>query len=123
MPTVKKQLDKILRKVHRGFRYVSDEQQYGVDEKWVTPDIERPVVGDCEDFALACRQLCRKEGIPTRLVLCLTEDGGGHCVLECDGWILDNRHTTVKNRSKLKYKWLTISGYEAGDPWHRITNG
>ncbi len=86
-------------------------------------DGSTPIVGDCEDFALACRKLCRDANIPTRLVICYTEEGEGHCVLESSGWILDNRYTRVMSRDKLEkqgYKWLAISGFESGDDWHRI---
>lgn len=120
MPTVKKQLDKIHRDVLNGFTYRYDQDQYGTPEKWVMPEIGEPVVGDCEDFALACRALCRAAGLKTRLVFCLTEDGGGHCVLACHGWILDNRQVWVKRRDDLRYTWRWISGYKPRDKWHKI---
>ena len=84
MPIAK--LQSILSQVHKGFRYVTDSEQYGTAEKWVMPSNENKVTGDCEDFALACRQLCRADDIKTRLVYCRTETGGGHLVLASDGW-------------------------------------
>jgi predicted transglutaminase-like cysteine proteinase len=121
-----------LRKIHKSvlhnFTYKTDREQYGEEEKWVLPedatDQTGKLVGDCEDFALACRAKCRKVGIDnSRLVVCLTEDNQGHCVLEVEGWILDNRQTDVVPRDKLQqrgYKWIAISGYNPGDEWYRV---
>lgn len=119
------QLKKIHGLVFKDFEYEYDRDQYGTEEKWVMPestfDGTTPIVGDCEDFALACRKLCRDAGIDdTRLVACLTESGEGHCVLECEGWILDNRQRKLKSRDDLDYTWLAISGYHPGDDWHVI---
>ena len=77
---------------------------------------------NCDDFALACRQLCREKNIPSRLVVCQTEKGGYHLVTEVQGWILDNRQNGVVSRDDLDYKWLKISGYEKGESWHSINN-
>lgn len=121
-------LNEIHSTVFSRFKYQTDLKQFGVEEKWVMPpntfDGTTKIVGDCEDFALACRKLCRDRGIDnSRLVVCLTEDGEGHCVLEVNGWILDNRYKRVMSRDQLGndgYKWLAISGYNPGDDWHRI---
>ena len=125
MPTVKEikeKLDDIHWRVYRGFDYEYDEDQYGKKEYWTMPEDVDEVTGDCEDFALACRVLCREANIPTRLVICKTETGGMHCVLEHNGWILDNRYKHVMNRDKLDYTWIAISGFEPGDPWFTIKN-
>jgi predicted transglutaminase-like cysteine proteinase len=121
-------LDQIHSEVFRKFKYEFDKDQYGMVEKWIMPDEgfdgSQRIVGDCEDFALACRKLCRDRGITTsRLVVCMTETNEGHCVLEVNGWILDNRRRHVVTRDELEqegYKWVAISGYESGDNWHKI---
>jgi len=122
----------VLRSIHRtvlnNFEYKTDLEQYQTLEKWVAPpefyNGTTSIVGDCEDFALACRMLCREQGIEnSRLVVCLTETGEGHCVLEVEGWILDNRMLRVKSRDRLSgqgYKWIAISGYNPKDKWFRI---
>lgn len=117
----------IHRKVLKNFTYKTDKKQYDTIEKWVEQpesyDGSQDVIGDCEDFALACRKLLRDLKIPSRLVYCLDETGAGHLVLESKGFILDNRQTRVVTNTFLKrkgYKFLKISGYEAGDPWYNI---
>ena len=120
-------LKEIHSKVFRKFQYEFDKDQYKEVEKWVMPmesfDGSTKIVGDCEDFALACRKLCRDAGLQTRLVVCYTETDEGHCVLECDGWILDNRYPKVISRDKLEergYRWIAISGFTPGEDWHKI---
>lgn len=119
----------LLKEIHReifdNFIYQTDIAQYKVEEKWVMlPEHYKPVnkvIGDCEDFALAIRKVCRDNGIQdTRLVACLTEDGEGHLVLEWHGWIADNRQKQIVKRDDLDYTWNAISGYNPGDQWYRI---
>lgn len=114
-------LNAIQSKVYHKFTYETDREQYGVDEKWIMPSIGSPFVGDCEDFALECRRLCRESGIQTRLVVCLI-DGFGHCVLEASGWIFDCNYDHIVSRDDLKdYNWWAISGFNPQDDWKLIT--
>ena len=114
--------------IHSGiqsrFSYVSDRAKYGKNEHWAELDEDQlysgQIEGDCDDFALACRQLCREKNIASRLVLCKTEDGGYHLVTEVQGWILDNRQDRVMPREDLDYKWLKISGYGKGEAWRSL---
>ena len=110
----------IFHNVKRRHTFAHDLAQYGQAEKWVIPAEFGKFKGDCEDWSLACRVLCRKYGIPSRLALCLVETGEMHCVLECGGMILDNRMSEVKAMADLPYKWLAFSGYEPGDDWRAI---
>lgn len=109
-------------KVYNRFTYYTDEDQYGTAEKWVIPSVSAPFSGDCEDFALACRKLCREQKIQSRLVVCMV-NGEGHCVLEVNGWILDCNYDHVVSRNELtNYQWRAISGFDPGDDWKLITN-
>ena len=131
MTAKKKQLQAIKDYVAWKFDYTSDQEERGFPEHWVDQD---ELAGldemgrdefddDCDGHALACRHQCRAEGIESRLVYCKTETGEGHLVLESGGWVLDNRRQWVAARDDLPYTWISISGLEKGDPWHRIANG
>lgn len=81
---------------------------------------------DCDGFSLACRCLLRSANIPSRLVYCEVRHRGrdfGHLVVEVEGWILDNRESTVVPNTVLHdYTWLRISGYSPKQSWYEITN-
>jgi len=119
----------IHRKVIKNFTYKTDTAQYGMAEKWVMPPEDfsgfSTIVGDCEDFALACRKLAREADLRSRLIYCTVANGSGHCVLEVDGYILDNNESKVRTREDMSikgYKWIAISGYNSGDKWFKIKN-
>jgi len=127
MSNLKQQLREIHRNVFEVFEYTTDKEQYGLLEKWsVPPEYSDGMTfnGDCDDFAMMCRKLCREAGIEnTRLVVCLTETNEGHLVLEVEGYILDNRSRRLETKDSLTndgYKWLAISGYNPGDQWHGV---
>jgi len=120
-----KQLKKIFKSAIKRFKYVTDQERYGQVDRWVlpVPGFRGRIVGDCEDFALYCRKLCRAAGFKTRLVYCNTESGEAHCVLYIKGYIMDNRHLalqTTKSLKKLGYKFIAISSLEKGGPWKII---
>jgi predicted transglutaminase-like cysteine proteinase len=126
--SLKDQLNAIQQKVYNHFTYKSDQENYGTIEKWVMPADcytgTTGIVGDCEDFALACRKLCSDANIKTRLVVCVV-NGEGHCVLESNGWIFDCNYDSIRSRDDLTdsgYVWKYISGFEPGEAWHRIAN-
>ena len=96
-------LQAVLDTAHRGHIYVLDRDQHKRPEHW-----QLSLVGDCEDFALWCRQELKKQGVSSDLVLCLVETGEGHLVCSVEGWVLDNRHRWVQRRDDLPYKWLSI---------------
>jgi len=110
------------------FNYTSDIEQRGAPEHWVSSgeleSLDEAQKGtfkdDCDGFVLACRYQCRKVDIPNRLVFCQTETYEYHLVLEVKGWIMDNRYKYVMPRNNVPYKWISISGYEKGDPWHKV---
>lgn len=125
MPTVDiyKELSEIHKKVKKGFKWISDKELHNLMELWVPPEDPLNVTGDCEEFAMACRKLCKQKNIKTRLVHCLVNIDGeqqGHLVLECNGWILDNIQNKVVSKDELDYTWIKISGYERGEKWHYI---
>lgn len=127
MEDLKSTLSRIHRKVIKVFEYTTDKEQYGISEKWsVPPEYSTGMTfkGDCDDFAMMCRKLCREHGIDnSRLVVCRTETGEGHLVLEVTGYILDNRSLQLETKDSLTdkgYTWLAISGVNPGDAWHGV---
>lgn len=127
MSNLKEQLSDIHGKVFESFRYTTDKKQYGQNEKWsIPPEFSEGMIfrGDCDDFAMMCRSLCREAGLEnSRLVVCYTETGEGHLVCEVEGYILDNRYRGLETKDSLTsegYKWVAISGYNPGDQWRGI---
>ena len=116
-------LEILFKSVKARFKYMEDRRnpyQFNRVEHWLEPEyLDGVIQGDCEDFALACRKLCRAAEIPSRLWHCTTENGEAHLVLEAGGWILDNRQSHVRANQSLPYRWNAISGFEPGDPWHK----
>lgn len=119
-------LNKIHKKVFDTFVYQTDKTVHGRIEYWSIPEhvTKRGILkGDCEEFALACRYLCRQEGIVSQLAICEDECGEMHCVLHVNGLILDNRQPqvrTVDELTKIGYNWIAISGNEPGEQWHAV---
>jgi len=120
-------IDRAFYNVLNRFIYTPDTEAWGNAEYWASPkemaahaDADGFVHGDCDDFAILCRDELKKFGLRSRLVFCSVETGGFHLVCEIEGWVLDNRHKFVMSRDELPYKWISISGYVGGEPWHLI---
>lgn len=119
-------LENIFKQVKERFIYKKDIEVWDTIEHWESykeiPD-EGYIVGDCDCFALACRKECRKLNIPSRLVFCKVNINNlwlGHLVLESCGFIFDCNKNDVVSKNQLSYKWVSISGYASGDPWHSL---
>ncbi|MNE56540.1 hypothetical protein D3C80_1514520 [compost metagenome] len=108
------QLQQVLDLAHRGHRYITDRELHGVAEHW-----DVTLVGDCDSFALFCRQALKARGIASDLVLCLTETDEGHLVCSVDGYILDNRYRWVQSRDSLDYTWISLG--QPDGTWRAIT--
>lgn len=121
------ELQTVLDSVQSHFVWEPDSKVWSKPDHWETledvaavTDADGKVHGDCDQHALLCRQALRAKNIPNRLALCLTETGECHLVCEADGWILDNRFPRVMERDLLNYKWVSLSGFNPGDPWHEV---
>lgn len=100
--------------VNTSMVYMSDEEQYGVPEKWVwLPESGK---GDCEDFALAKLAMLQRAGYPivsnTKVTFAKTQGGVGHAVLEVllpngSVAVLDNNFNTLMTREEL----VRVHGY------------
>lgn len=100
-------LQQVFSEAIKRHEYVTDQKQYGKHEHW-----EPGLMGDCEDFALWCRERLELVGVESDLIYCRTEDNIGHLVLSVDGWILDNRCSEVMANTSLVeagYKFLKLA--------------
>lgn len=90
-------------------RAVTDEQFYGVVEKWAFPK----TAGDCEDFALLKRHILISKGWPESSLLITVvrqRNGDGHAVLtvrtDRGDYILDNLEDLVEPWANSEYTFL-----------------
>jgi predicted transglutaminase-like cysteine proteinase len=65
--------------------YLTDQKQYGVNDKWVSS-----LTGDCEDFSLFSYFLLVDKGYEPQFWLVRTEKGGMHTVIVVDGYEFDS---------------------------------
>jgi predicted transglutaminase-like cysteine proteinase len=118
-------LENLFRNLIKDFEYVPDSKNWSVPEYWATPKETREHnnSGDCEDFALLCREALNAVTVPNRLLVCLTETNELHCVCSTeDGWVFDCRQQFLRANSDLLYKWLLMSGLNPGDRWFTVAN-
>ena len=129
--SIAKDLQRVSSWCHKHFEYKHDITARKTVEHW--PD--RPQIAafiafhqlfgwkwidDCDGFAALAQFILKALGYRPRLVYCITETGEPHLVLEIEGFILDNRSYWVRNRDSVPYTWMSISGYNKGDPWYPI---
>lgn len=78
--------------VAANIQYKTDEEQWGVDEYWQTPDETLSLQsGDCEDFAILLCTLLRAYGIGKEhiyVAIGVDDQGYGHAFL-IENWYLD----------------------------------
>ena len=79
--------------------YVSDEEQWGVEEYWQTPEETLSLhTGDCEDFAILLCTLLRAYGIGEEhiyVAVGLDDDGYGHAFI-IEDWYLDGEWRAIE---------------------------
>jgi predicted transglutaminase-like cysteine proteinase len=118
----------VFRQVKNLFIWASDQEHYGVPDKWMSfaDEVERGEVfkQDCDGFSLTCAELLVRRGVPKaaiRIALCWTETGGYHAVCVCRDEVLDNRQRTVKGWDQLRgYRWDKSMGLEEPGIWRTV---
>ena len=118
------------RSVNGSLRAVTDEEHWGVADRW---DIPGDGAGDCEDFQLLKRQMLVREGLPRRamrMTVVIDEKGEGHAVLMIrtsrGDLILDNKtnavqpwyetgYLFVKRESQDRIGWVSLGGATPDD--------
>ncbi len=105
---------------------MTDEEIYGVPEKWVLPE----VVGDCEDYALLKRKMLNERGFPLgSLLMTVGRDakGGGHAVLtvvtDKGDFILDNQEDKILLWRDAEIYFLKRQAQENPNKWVSLARG
>jgi predicted transglutaminase-like cysteine proteinase len=111
--------------VNREIEAVTDQDHWGVVDRWDIPDDGR---GDCEDYVLLKRKRLAAAGIPRRampVTVVIDEENAGHAVLmirtDRGDFILDNKrnailpwsqtgYTYVKRESQYQTGWTSLGG-------------
>ncbi len=112
--------------VNDGIVARTDQEIYGVPERWAYPTTE----GDCEDFALLKQYMLEREGFP-RSALLLTvvrqPNGEGHAVLtvrtDRGDVVLDNLDQRVLDWTVTPYQYLKRQSEQDSSKWVSIDDG
>lgn len=113
--------------VNSAIKPMSDQAQWGVEEKWSYPDTG---YGDCEDYVLLKRKRLMEAGFPRAALLIAVvkqKDGSGHAVLvvrttEGD-LVLDSLEPEVKPWRKTTYSFYKVQSPHSPHAWHDIGVG
>ncbi len=105
---------------------MTDEEIFGVPEKWEYPD----VVGHCEDYVLLKKKLLNEKGFPLgSLLVTVGRDakGGGHAVLtvvtDRGDFILDNLEQKVLLWRDAEIYFLKRQSQDNPDTWVSLARG
>jgi predicted transglutaminase-like cysteine proteinase len=105
--------------VNHAIAALSDEDQFGVGERWSMPllnaeETDRRPQGDCEDYALEKRERLLALGWPPHavsLAVARVPAGTLHTVLiartDRGDFVLDNLHAQPRSIAELDYQWLS----------------
>jgi predicted transglutaminase-like cysteine proteinase len=120
------ELDRINRKVNAEIEPVTDQELYGIEERWTYPDRK----GDCEDFVLLKRRLLMQAGWPRQaLLITVVRDlkGDGHAVLtvvtDKGDYALDNQAEDVKPWFETGYSFIKRQSQTDPNQWVLLGDG
>ncbi|WP_373371343.1 transglutaminase-like cysteine peptidase [Microvirga sesbaniae] len=113
-------LTRINRQVNAGIRPITDQEHWGVADRW---DLAEDGYGDCEDFQLVKRKRLVAAGLPRRalrMTAVIDRDGAPHSVLmartDQGDFILDNKRDAVLPWRQTGYVFLQREG-GTGSTW------
>jgi predicted transglutaminase-like cysteine proteinase len=119
-PDIWQTLASINERVNTTIRPISDQQHWGVVDRWDYPE---DGYGDCEDIQLLKRKLLIEAGLPRRalrMTVVLDRAWAGHAVLmvrtDRGDFILDNERRAVLAWSETGYAFIKREGAE-GRTW------
>jgi predicted transglutaminase-like cysteine proteinase len=97
-------------RVNRTIQPITDQDHWGVTERWSYPDDGK---GDCEDYALLKRRILMQAGIPRHALLMTVvrdNNGEGHAILtvvtDKGDLVLDNKRGRILSWSRTGYTFL-----------------
>ncbi len=109
----------INQEVNRKILPVTDQDHWGVVDRWDYPNDE---MGDCEDFQLLKRKLLVDAGLPRRalrMTVVTDQEGAGHAVLmvrtDRGDFVLDNKRDTVLSWQETGYRFVKREGSDSSD--------
>ncbi|MFJ5486866.1 transglutaminase-like cysteine peptidase [Hansschlegelia beijingensis] len=121
-----KELDAINRKVNAAIAPMTDQELYGVEEKWTYPADK----GDCEDYVLLKRRMLMDAGWPRQaLLITVVRDlkGDGHAVLtvvtDRGDYTLDNQADDVKPWFETGYTYIKRQSQIDPNVWVLLGDG
>jgi predicted transglutaminase-like cysteine proteinase len=111
---------KVNERVNRTILAVTDQDHWGVVDRWDYPD---DGLGDCEDIQLLKRKLLIEAGLPRRalrMTVVIDEQGMGHAVLMVHtshgDFVLDNKRDAVLAWQETGYHYVKREG-DDGSTW------
>lgn len=120
-PAALKEIEKINRAVNGSVTSVTDEDHWGVTDRWDYPMDGR---GDCEDYALLKRKMLLARGFPRQaLLMTVVKDhaGEGHAVLtvktDKGDYTLDNLSDRALRWDETGYRFVKRQSQEDPNRW------
>ncbi|BCJ91290.1 transglutaminase [Terrihabitans soli] len=120
------ELDLVNRTVNERIAPVTDEELYGVAERWSYP-VDR---GDCEDYVLLKRRVLMDAGWdPSTLLITVVRDlkGAGHAVLtvvtDRGDYVLDNQQDGVLPWTQTGYEFVKRQSQADPKSWVFVGSG
>jgi predicted transglutaminase-like cysteine proteinase len=120
-PAAMKDLEKINRTVNASITSETDEEHWGVVDRW---DYPMDGKGDCEDFALVKRKMLLARGYPRQaLLMTVVKDHGGegHAILTIKttkgDYALDNLSDKVARWDETGYRFVKRQSQEDPNRW------
>jgi predicted transglutaminase-like cysteine proteinase len=111
-------------RVNKSITPMTDEEHWGVTERWSYPDDGK---GDCEDYALLKRKLLIEAGFPRQaLLMTVVRDtrGDGHAVLtvvtDRGDFVLDNKRGAILPWYATGYSFLKRQARDNQNRWVAI---
>jgi predicted transglutaminase-like cysteine proteinase len=121
------QLDRINRRVNAEIEPMTDQELYGVEERWTYPAAGK---GDCEDYVLLKRRRLMEAGWPRQaLLITVVRDlkGDGHAVLtvvtDKGDYALDNQAEDVKPWFDTGYSFIKRQSQIDPNEWVLLGDG